>query len=40
VRFNDEDLYVPAGTLVWRTLAKAATVHVQCTHALWMELSA
>lgn len=40
VRFNDEDLFVPAGTLVWRTLTKAATVHLTCTHALWMELSA
>jgi environmental stress-induced protein Ves len=39
VRFNTEDLFVPAGTLVWRTLAKAATVHVHGTHALWMELT-
>lgn len=38
VRFNDEDLFVPAGTLVWRTLTKAATVHITCDHALWMEL--
>lgn len=40
VRFNTEDLFVPAGTLVWRTLTKAATVHIHCEHALWMELSA
>lgn len=40
VRFNDEDLFVPAGTLVWRTLTKAASVHMTCTHALWMELAA
>ena len=39
VRFNEEELFVPAGTLVWRTLGKAATVHVACAHALWMELS-
>lgn len=39
VRFNEEDLFVPAGTLVWRALTKAATVHVNGTHALWMELS-
>ena len=40
VRFNEEDLFVPVGTLVWRTLNKAATVHITCAHALWMELSA
>jgi len=40
VRFNEEDLFVPAGTLVWRTLTKAATVHIHGGHALWMELSA
>ena len=40
VRFNDEELFVPAGTLVWRTLTRAATVHIACVHALWMELSA
>ncbi len=40
VRFNTEDLFVPAGTLVWRTLTKAATVHIHGAHALWMELSA
>jgi environmental stress-induced protein Ves len=39
VRFNEEEVFVPAGTLVWRTLGKAATVHVACAHALWMELS-
>ena len=38
VRFNSEDMYVPPGTLVWRTLTKAATVHIESTHALWMEL--
>ncbi len=38
VRFNSEDLYVPPGTLVWRTLTKAATVHIESSHALWMEL--
>jgi len=40
VRFNSEDLFVPAGTLVWRTLTKAAAVHIHGAHALWMELSA
>ena len=39
VRFNSEDWFVPAGTLVWRTLTKAATVHIHGTHVLWMELS-
>ncbi|MES2582171.1 MAG: HutD family protein [Pseudomonadota bacterium] len=39
VRFNAEDIILPAGTLVWRTLAKAATVHIHGTHVLWMELS-
>ena len=39
VRFNAEDLFVPAGTLVWRTLNKSATVHIHGAHALWMELS-
>lgn len=39
VRFNAEDLFVPAGTLVWRTLAKSATVHIHGSHALWMELA-
>ena len=39
VRFNSEDLFVQAGTLVWRTLTKAATVHIHGTHVLWMELS-
>jgi environmental stress-induced protein Ves len=39
VRFNEEDLFVPAGTLVWRTLTKAAEVRIQGTHALWMELA-
>ena len=39
VRFNAEDIFLPAGTLVWRRLTKAATVHIHGTHALWMELS-
>lgn len=39
VRYNNEDLCVPAGTLVWRTLTKAATVHIHGANALWMELS-
>lgn len=38
VRFNEEELYLAAGTLVWRTVAKAATVHIRSEHALWMEL--
>jgi hypothetical protein len=33
-------LYVPAATLVWRTLAKSATVQIDGAHALWMELAA
>lgn len=40
VRFNSEEMFVPADTLVWRTLSKAATVHIHADHALWMELSA
>ncbi len=36
---NDEALFVPTGTLVWRTLKKAATVRLIGAHALWMELS-
>ncbi|MES2948617.1 MAG: HutD family protein [Pseudomonadota bacterium] len=40
VRFNTEDLFVPAGTLVWRTLSKAAAVQIRGQHVLWMELSA
>jgi environmental stress-induced protein Ves len=39
VRFNEEDLFVPVGTLVLRTLTKAATVHICGSHALCMELS-
>nr|WP_295776629.1 HutD family protein [Rhodoferax sp.] len=39
VRFNEEDLFVSAGTLVWRSLTKAATVHIRGAHVLWMELS-
>lgn len=37
VRFNDEDLYIPPATLVWRSLTKAATVHIRSPHAMWME---
>ena len=40
VRFNEEELYVPPATLVWRTLSKSATVEVHAPHALWMEVSA
>jgi hypothetical protein len=40
VRFNEEELYVPPATLVWRTLSKSATVEVHAPHALWMEMSA
>jgi len=40
VAFNGQRLDVPPATLVWRTLSKAATVRVQCEHALWMEWSA
>ena len=40
VRFNTEDIFLAGGTLVWRTLTKAATVHIQGSHVLWMELSA
>ena len=39
VRFNEEELYVPPATLVWRTLRKSATVEVRAPHALWMEVS-
>ena len=40
VSFNSEELYIPPATLVWRTLAKSATVQIRSTHALWMEFSA
>jgi len=40
VRFNAEELYIPPGTLIWRTLTKSATVQIHAAHALWMELSA
>lgn len=40
VLFNSEELYVPPATLVWRTLAKSATVQIRSTNALWMEWSA
>ena len=40
IAFNGQRLDVPPATLVWRTLSKAATVRVQCEHALWMEWSA
>lgn len=40
LRFNDEVLYLPPGTLVWRTLAKAAAVYIDGTNVLWMEVSA
>ena len=39
VRFNAEELYVPPATLVWRTVTKAATVHIESSNALWMEVS-
>lgn len=39
VRFNEEELYVPPATLVWRTLSKSATVEVHAPHALWMEVT-
>lgn len=40
IAFNGQRLDVPPATLVWRTLTKAATVRIQCEHALWMEWSA
>ena len=39
VQFNEEELFVPAATLVWRAVTKAATVNVRCANALWMELT-
>ena len=39
LHLNDEALYLAPGTLVWRTLKKAATVRIHGAHALWMELS-
>ena len=39
VQFNAEDIFLPAGTLVWRTVTKAVTVHVQGSQVLWMELT-
>jgi environmental stress-induced protein Ves len=40
VQFNAEEIDVQPATLIWRTLAKSATVQVHAPHALWMELSA
>jgi len=40
VEFNGQHLGVPPATLIWRKLTKAATVNIQCEHALWMEWSA
>jgi len=40
IDFNGQGLSVPPATLVWRHLSKAATVRVQCEHALWMEWGA
>ncbi len=39
LRLNEESLFLASGTLVWRTLTKAATVRITGAHALWMELS-
>ena len=39
IDFNGQGLSVPPATLVWRQVTKAATVRVQCEHALWMEWS-
>lgn len=39
IEFNGQNLSVPPATLVWRTVTKAATVRIQCEHALWMEWS-
>ncbi len=40
IDFNGQGLSVPPATLVWRQVTKAATVRIQCEHALWMEWSA
>jgi len=40
IDFNGQGLSVPPATLVWRQVTKAATVRVQCEHALWMEWGA
>ena len=39
IEFNGQSLAVPPATLVWRQVTKAATVRIQCEHALWMEWS-
>jgi environmental stress-induced protein Ves len=39
VRFDTEEIYMEPDTLIWRTLAEAATVQVHAPHALWMEMS-
>jgi environmental stress-induced protein Ves len=39
VRFDTEEIYMEPDTLIWRTLAEAATAQVQAAHALWMEMS-
>jgi environmental stress-induced protein Ves len=40
VSFNSEEIYIPAATLIWRTLTKAASVRIKAAHALWMEIPA
>ena len=39
VLVDSEKVYIEPATLIWRTVAKLATVQVHAPHALWMEMS-
>ena len=39
VKFDTEEIILPQSTLVWRTVNKAATVHIESAHALWIALT-
>ena len=39
VLIDSEKVYIEPATLIWRTVAKSATVQVHAPHALWMEMS-
>ncbi len=40
VLFNDEPLYLPPATLIWRTVQQDATLRLSAANALWMEIAA
>lgn len=39
VEFNQEDVYVPPATLLWRNVSKKSTVRIRGAQALWMEIA-